>query len=170
MPTRSGDNMAILSDQLAAEFVKVASIAKIPISLSEIEIDWGAPHEAPRSLPAGRLAVYVFMYGDQCLKVGKAGSKSHARYCSQHYGLNAPSTLAKSLIKYQERLPIGDLLNESNVKAWILKNTERVNFLIPEKYDIAAALSLFESFLQCRLRPEFEGFASQRTPRREATA
>lgn len=104
--------------------------------------------------------MYVFMFGDRCLKVGKAGPKSKARFCGQHYGTKAPSTLAKSLIKYPDEIGASNV-NESNVKALICDKTTRVNFLIPSRYGVFA-LSLLEAFVQCRLKPKFEGFASQR--------
>jgi hypothetical protein len=106
-----------------------------------------------------RLAVYVFMFGERSLKVGKAGPNSVPRFCNHHYGINAPSTLAKSLLKLQSSMG-GNNLDETNVKTWICQYTARVNFFIPSRYGVLA-LSLLEAFVQCRLKPEFEGFASQ---------
>ena len=151
------------TSKLLEDFVKVAKLAGVAIPFSEIQVEQLlAPHSRPSSLPVGKLAVYVFMYGERCLKVGKAGAKSTARYCSQHYGLHAPSTLAKSLIKSQSRLSLTGL-DESNIGNWICQNTNRINVLLPSKYGVAL-LSLLESFIQCRLNPEFEGFESQKTP------
>ncbi len=148
---------------IASDFVQVAALAGISIPLSDIEVQfWAAPHHPPSSLPAGKLAVYVFMLADRWLKVGKAGPKSAARFCSQHYGFRAPSTLTKSLVKRQSAIDVTGL-DDSNVKAWICEHTTPVNFLIPSQYGVFA-LSLLEAFVQCRLRPEFEGFASQRPP------
>lgn len=146
-------------DEIASDFVQVAALAGISIPLSDIKVDFfAAPHE-PSKLPPEKSAVYVFMLADRCLKVGKAGSKGTPRFRYQHYGVRAPSTLAKSLIKRQAEIDVNGL-DDSNVKAWICEHTRRVNFLIPAKYD-PFTLSLFEAFVQCRLRPEFEGFASQ---------
>ena len=146
--------------KIASDFVQVAALAGISIPLSDIKVQFIAnPHLPPKSLAPGTLAIYVFMLGDRCLKVGKAGSKSAARFCNHHYGSKAPSTLAKSLMKRQSSLGVTGL-DDANVKAWICEHTSRVNFLISAKYD-PFALSLFEAFVQCRLRPEFEGFASQ---------
>jgi hypothetical protein len=100
------------------------------------------------------------MHSSRCLKVGKAGPNSTARYCSQHYGLKAPSTLARSLSTHQLRIGVSDL-DELNVGTWILENTYRINFLIPTTCGVAA-LSLLEAFVQCRFNPEFEGFDSQK--------
>ncbi len=149
-------------DEIKSAFQQAAILAGVKIPLSEIEVQFSAaPHIRPTSLPAGKLAVYVFMFGDRCLKVGKAGPKSAARFCSHHYGASrAPSTLAKSLVNNVGA--VGDsVLDDSNVGDWIRQHTARVNFLIPLKYGVFA-LSLLEAFIQCRLNPEFEGFASQR--------
>jgi len=146
--------------KIADDFVSVAALAKLDIPRTDIDVAMLlAPHRPPSSLPSGRLGVYVFMLGDRCLKVGKAGPKSQARFCSQHYGTNAPSTLAKSLLKSD--LTSG--LDPSNIKDWICQNTARINFLMPAAHGVFA-LSLLESFIQCRLLPEFEGFAAQRVP------
>ncbi len=147
---------------IAVDFAAVAALAGIPIAVSEIEIvELPAPHRRPSSLPKGKLAVYVFVYGDSCLKVGKAGQRSTARYCSHHYGMNAPSTLAKSLLKNQNRISVSNM-NDAIVGEWICQNTRRINFLLPASYGIFL-LSLLEAFVQCHLKPVFEGFDSQRS-------
>lgn len=152
-----------IGDQIADDFISVAALAHINVSRPDLEvIVLGVPHKPPSSLPTGKLGVYVFLFGDRCLKVGKAGQKSAARFCSQHYGTNAPSTLAKSLLKAPASVGV-TTLDPSTVKAWICENTARLNFLLPSRYGMFA-LSLLESFVQCRLNPEFEGFASQRLP------
>ena len=146
---------------IARDFAVAAALAGVPIAVSEIEIvELPTPHQRPSSLPKGKLAVYVFIYGDRCLKVGKAGQRSAARYCSHHYGMNAPSTLAKSLLTNQHRIGVSNI-KDANVGEWICRNTRRINFLLPASYGIFL-LSLLEAFVQCRLNPEFEGFESQR--------
>ena len=151
------------AQSIADDFVKTAALANLNIARADIDVTvLPMPHRPPSSLPTGRLGVYVFMYGERCLKVGKAGPKSQARFCSQHYGTNAPSTLAKSLLKSHVSLGISEL-DPTRVKAWICENTTRINFLMPAAHGIFA-LSLLESFIQCRLSPEFEGFAAQRVP------
>lgn len=150
---------------IADDFVKAARLAGVEIPRSDVQVAClPAPHRPPSSLPAGKLAVYAFMYGGRCLKVGKAGPNSAARYCGQHYGFNAPSTLARSLLKYQSDIGVSGL-TEQSAKDWICKHTERFDFLIPSRHGVFA-LSLLEAFVQCRLQPEFEGFASQRLPSR----
>lgn len=150
--------------EISSAFAQAAALAEVFIPLSEVDVEFfAAPHLPPSTLPTGKLAVYVFMFGDRCFKVGKAGPNSAARFCYQHYGTKAPSTLAKSLLKSQSSIGDNGPV-EANVKEWICENTTRVNFLIPSKYGVFA-LSLLEAFVQCRLQPEFEGFASQRPQR-----
>lgn len=109
----------------------------------------------------GKMAVYVFAYGNTTLKVGKAGPNSQARYISQHHNAgSAPSTLAATLIKRGGEIGVADLTNES-VSEWIKANTDRINFVLDSEAGIDS-LSLLEVFLHCRLKPAFEGFASQR--------
>src|SRR5207253_58140 len=143
--------------RVADDFVKAAALAGISIVRSDIEVL--VPHRPPSSSPTGKSAVYVFIFGGRCLKVGKAGPKSAARFCTQHYGANARSTLAKSLLKHPSKVGVTGV-DLTNVKLWICENTARINFLIPSG-DVFA-LSLLEAFVQCRLQPAFEGFASQR--------
>jgi hypothetical protein len=154
---------------IVAGFVQAAALAGITIPASDVEVQFlPAPHAPPASLPRGKSAVYVFLFGNRCLKVGKAGPKSAARFCSQHYYANsAPSTLAKSVIKAQ----LGGTaltLNAENISEWLRSNTGRINFLLPSSYG-PEVLSLLEAFVQCCLRPEFEGFASQRVPQNTET-
>jgi len=54
--------------------------------------------------------------------------------------------------------------HETNVAGWIREHTDRVNFILDAPLGVHV-LNLLEAFLQCRLRPEFEGFASQRIDR-----
>jgi hypothetical protein len=110
-------------------------------------------------------AVYCFFLGDKCLKAGKAGPQSAARFTSQHYGLNALSALAKSILKARDRVAemlkdeLRDELhttNEEVIGDWIEKHTARLNVLLPASVG-PHALSLVEAFLHCRFQPMFEG-------------
>ena len=93
--------------------------------------------------------------------VGKVGPNSKARYTSQHYNpKSSNSNLAKSILKEKENLGLAHL-DEANVGAWIKKETDRTNLLLDATIGIPI-LSFLESFLQCRLRPQFEGFPSQK--------
>lgn len=134
-------------EKIVADFVQAAGLAGVAIPASDIAVEsFPAPHTPPAALPRGKSAVYVFMFGDRCLKVGKAGPKSAARFCSQHYGVDrAPSTLAKSVIKAQ----LGGsavTLNAENVSTWLCSNTKRINFLLPSSYG-PGVLSLLEAFV-----------------------
>ncbi len=149
------------TEELVADFIRVANLAGVVLLRDAVDVEvLRAPH-CPRSLPAGRMGAYVFLWGDECLKVGKAGPSSHARYRYQHYRPGSSnSNLAKSILKEPGRLGISGI-DESNVGKWIKGNTDRVNILLDDDAGMPV-LNLLEAFLQCRLKPRFEGSDSQR--------
>jgi len=147
---------------LLQDFLAAAALAGIRLRPSDLSVErTAAPHSPPKRLPPGKMAVYVFSYGGSVLKVGKAGPNSAARFTSQHYNpSSAASTLAASILKEGQSLGINGLSTES-VGSWIKANTDRTNFLLDVECGVPV-LTLLEAFLQCRLKPRFEGFASQR--------
>ena len=149
-------------EDVLAEFATVARLAGVSLKPGDMRVEeLPAPHAPPTRLPGGHMAVYVFSLGAEVLKVGKVGPKSQARYTSQHYNPgSAQSTLAASMIGDAERLGLGDA-ERASIGSWIRSNVDRVNILIPADHGVPV-LTLLESFLQCRLRPRYEGFRSQR--------
>jgi hypothetical protein len=149
-------------NKLISDFLHIAELAGLDIKQRDIHIEnLPAPHIPPSTLPSGKMAVYVFNWGDRCLKVGKVGPKSQARYTSQHYNpKSSNSNLAKSILKDKAVMGITEI-EEHTVGNWVRQNTDRVNFLVPESFGIPL-LSLLEAFLQCRLKPCFEGFDTQK--------
>ena len=148
-------------EQLRDDFLVVAKLGGIEIEPDDIGIETlMMPHKPPNNLPKGKMAVYVFSMGESVLKVGKAGRNSQARYTSQHYNPgSAPSTLAASILKDENAVQKYGL-NEENISDWIKESTGRVNFLLDA--DMGKwVLNLLEAFVQCRLQPRYEGFASQ---------
>ena len=120
-----------------------------------------APHTPPSALPKGKIAVYVLSWRGQCLKVGKVGPNSQARYTSQHYSpQSSNSNLAKSILSALSELGLSGV-SEANAGAWIKNNVDRIDFLLNATRGMPL-LTLLESFLQCGLKPKFEGFESQR--------
>lgn len=153
-------------DELMDAFVKVATLTKAPLSRHDIQIEFlPAPHRPPSSLAIGKQAVYLFLLRGLCLKVGKAGSKSQARFTRHHSGANrAPSTLANSILSNRERLKSVvlpnhhnkiDTLDDTTVGAWIEQNTECLNIVL-SNHSGDHTLSLLEAFLQCPSVPLFE--------------
>ena len=128
---------------------------KIDESNYEIE-DMGCPHKQPKGLKNGYGAIYIFALVDngyvEFIKIGKANEKSSPRFVSQHYGLKAPSTLAKSLCADEYFKSRG--VNEENVKEWMLTNLYRINIRIKAS---KAATELIESIFHYAYRPRFEG-------------
>jgi hypothetical protein len=160
------EKIVVFADEFAKalleDFRKVATLADVALSRESISFQiMRAPHLPPSSLPIGKMAVYAFVWNERCLKVGKVGPKSQARFTSQHYiSASSNSNLAKSLVGHHEKLGLSGI-TDANVGNWIKANVERVNFLINAECGILV-LTLLESFLQCRLNPVFEGFNSQR--------
>lgn len=147
---------------LLDDFRKVVALADIALPPAALSLETlPAPHKPPSTLPSGKMAVYVFVWNGRCLKVGKVGPKSQARFTSQHYSpASSNSNLAKSLVAGHGKLGLSGI-SESNAGAWIKANVDRVNFFLSAECGIPV-LTLLESFLQCRLNPVFEGFDSQR--------
>jgi hypothetical protein len=83
--------------KLIEDFHEVARIAGIELPKNRLNFELlSAPHK-PSALPKGKMAVYVFSWNGQCLKVGKVGPNSSPRYLSQHYSSkSSKSNLAKS--------------------------------------------------------------------------
>lgn len=144
------------------DFRTVARLAAVDLPADSLRVQTlPAPHVPPASLPAARMAVYIFTYGSDVLKVGKVGPNSQARYTNQHYNPgSAQSTLAASILADSDRLLLSNV-EKSNVGQWIRNNVDRVNFLLDVRLGVPV-LTLLESFLQCRLKPCYEGFKSQR--------
>jgi len=150
-----------LANRLKSEFTTLTGV-----NCAASFLEKGASHQ-PTALSNNQKGVYVFLNGNYCFKVGKAGSKSKARWNSHHYNLDAttPSTFPKSIKKDIERFksffPADkhqeiDDLNPENIRAWIQNNISRMEFIISGN-ESDYALNLLEALLQFRLMPEYEG-------------
>lgn len=163
------NNVPLNPEELVDAFVEAAHLAGVKIERREVRSEvFPAPHRRPSSLPAGAQAIYSFLFGDACLKVGKAGPKTQARFTSQHYGGNAPSTLAQSIIR--DKSPLLRLVQSgarreieeltiASAGHWIEQNTVRFHIFLPAAAP-SCALALAEAFAQCKLRPIYEGKGS----------
>ena len=114
--------------------------------------DMGCPHKQPTRMPNGYAAIYIFVYQNEFLKIGKANENSNPRFVSQHYGFSAQSTLAKSLCSDDYFVALG--VNRDNVKSWMFENLHRINIYF--KAD-KATTELVEAILHYTLRPKYEG-------------
>lgn len=156
--------MITSSEALRTDLLAATRLAHVPLPPGSLRIELlGAPHQRP-TLPPDTQAVYAFFLGDVCLKVGKAGPLSGARFTSQHYGLNAPSTLARSLLTrcgdLEGLVSAGRLeelaaLDAGTIGPWLERNTSRVSVFLPGEAG-REVLSLAEAFLQCRWKPVYE--------------
>jgi hypothetical protein len=154
--------MKTLTSQLIFDFLQAAKLAGLKVTDQDISYEiLPAPHRPPIHLPAGKFGVYVFLYKEQCLKVGKVGPKSKARYTSQHYSPDSSnSNLAKSILANPPNLGL-EHLDKTTVGDWIKRETHRINFLLDSSVGIST-LTFLEIFIQCRLNPKYEGFDSQK--------
>lgn len=158
--------MTLDLEEMVDAFLRVTELAHVQLSSAHVRHELlPAPHRRPSNLPPGFQAVYAFLVDQRCLKVGKAGPKTQARFTSQHYGMNAPSTLAKSIranpqllvdLLPPERRSEVSTLSEATVGVWIERNTARLHIFLPTPAG-SCALGLLEAFVQCRLNPLFEG-------------
>ncbi len=114
--------------------------------------DMGCPHTQPKKMPNGYAAVYIFVYQNEFLKIGKANANSHARFVSQHYGFSAISTLAKSICSDERFTSIG--VSRENVKLWMMENLQRINIYVKAN---KATTELIEAILHYAFRPRYEG-------------
>ena len=133
-------------------------LAGANIHEDQIEIvDWGCPHKT-KILPNGKMAVYLFFLGNDCLKIGKVGPNSNARYNSQHYNpKDSKSNLANSILS-DNSFP--EKINDNEIGNWIKNNIQRINVLIDENVGIFA-LNFIEAYLQLVFKPKYEGFKTQ---------
>ncbi len=148
--------------QLLSDFFAAAEHGQIEIPSETISIEQQPkPHTPPKELSEEKMAVYVFSTDTEVLKVGKANTGSENRYLYQHYNPDAAgSTLAKSLMQ-DENIPSMLRPVKESVSDMIMERTDRVNFLLDVELGLFV-LNLFEAYIQCRLRPIYEGFKSQR--------
>ena len=123
-------------EALKRDFISLAEIAGVVVPDDCIRINHcGRPHELS-GLSSGKMAVYVFELNGQCLKVGKVGSKSAARFLSQHYNpRSSKSNLAKSLLDCED-LELAGRPNESEIGTWIKQNVDRTDFLLDINIEI----------------------------------
>jgi hypothetical protein len=110
-----------------AAFEQVTELAGMPIRQDQWEIEFReAPHCPPPILPAGMKAIYGFWGAGVWLKIGMAGTKSQARYTSQHYNKgSAPSTLAASLANDPRMSDLVEF-DQDSPGAWIKTRCNRV--------------------------------------------
>lgn len=114
-----------LNKELHHIILGISSLLGEPIHKETFKIiNKAKPHRA-EPLPIGKMGIYMFLYKDRFLKIGKAGSKSNARFYSQHYNpKSARSNLAASILS--ERLIYVENITESNIGDWIKENCNTI--------------------------------------------
>jgi hypothetical protein len=153
-------DIKVLNKDLTEIILELSSMLGKPIREDKFEIvDLGVPHR-PASLPKGKMGIYMFLYDNKFLKIGKAGPKSNARFYSQHYNpKSARSTLAASILT--DGAIDNKSISEFNIGDWIKENCYRIYILFDTDLGIFA-LELIEAALHYKYEPIYEGFISQR--------
>jgi hypothetical protein len=140
------------------------SITNIVVS---VEIMDNPERHNPSRLTNGEMGVYVFYKNDNCFKVGKAGSKSKARWNSHHYHIDkgANSVLAKKIKNdmgnFKQYFPVIqqsklDSMDDKDYNLWIKTNISRVELKLSSnctKFE----LNLLEAISIYMLNPIYEG-------------
>jgi len=143
-------------ESLCDDFSKVAKLSGLHFTCKSLTIEPLLKPHQPKKLQEGCSAVYIFSTDDNILKVGKVGAKSGPRYTSQHYNpKSSMSNLAASILK-DKKYSNHQHICEDNVGYWIKQNCDRVNIILSPSQD-RFTLNLLEAFIQCRLRPVYEG-------------
>ena len=122
-------NNEVLNDLKNAAVLAGFQIPNEELQLEELEP--GLDTHLTPALPNGFSAIYIFGYEDEVLKVGHCGLNCTPCFQSRHYGFSFPSTLARSLMNYEEW---NHLYNENTVGNWIKENSTRYNIYIPASY------------------------------------
>jgi len=168
-----------------ADLIQASNIAGFEVDESSLKLDYYSEKErqlflidwkkgerlnkAYRSIPYNHSAIYTFFLNDSCLKVGKAGLNSNARFKTQHYKYKSAksSSLPKALINQIDNNKLyphvfentNDCYNKLNF--WIKENTIRQDIFIEFNGDNKKHHNYFvnfcEAFFILRLKPLFEG-------------
>lgn len=148
-----------LIENIEKNIIMISQILGKPLDKGKILIDdRGIPHE-PRNLPKGKEAVYIFIYRDKFLKIGRVGKKSNPRFKNQHYSVSASkSTLANQILNNENFKKIVDM---DNIEGWIKHNCRRIDILLDANSGDFLT-SMVEAILQYKYEPLFEGRSSQR--------
>jgi hypothetical protein len=71
------NNLDELVSEAISDFTKVAGLARAEFSTDSITVEIvRKPHKAPRTLPAGQMAVYAFFLNGRVLKLGRSASRA----------------------------------------------------------------------------------------------
>ena len=141
-------------DEIKKLIINTSKILGRPITGEDFYIEHQPCGHISKALPSGKMAIYTFVLNDEFLKIGKAGTKSKARYQSHHYCIKSnKSTLANSLVND----PNEPNITNDNVTQWIRNNCERFDVILDIKLG-NMALSFIEGMLHFKYKPRYEGW------------
>lgn len=142
------------------------------LNIKSIEINDSNHINIPK-LRDNKMGIYIYIYGNEYLKIGKAWTNSDARWVYQHYNFNSsPSNLASSIKSDKQfcdknNIHIDSLSEKEQVeviKTFIKSRLKRINIIIERNNDEEDyfILNLLESWLHYKLKPKYEGIKSER--------
>lgn len=133
---------------------RVFDAVDCPIQKNQFYVqDLGVPHK-PKTLPFGKMAVYMFIHDERFIKIGQADKNSGPRFLSQHYTGSAQSTLRASLLSDISMKDYG--LTEINIADWMKHNLQRIDIIIDAELG-KLALTLVEAAMHFTFKPKYEG-------------
>ena len=125
-------------------------------------------HKDIPEIKDNKIGIYIYAYKGQYLKIGKAWSKSEARWKYQHYNCNSSKSNLAASIKNDENFCTKNKIDredDENIKTWIKDNTTRINIVIQREKDSEIEyfyLNLLEAWLHIKCNPKYEGYETQR--------
>ena len=124
-----------------------------PFDMTKVEIvDRGRPHKR-EDLKKGQFGIYIFILGDEALKIGHAEWNRRLWFGYQQYSPRVdPYTLA-SLILQDEAMKSYDL-TEKTIARWMMETLRRIDVLVDESLGLAAA-ELIDRALNYKYTPRY---------------
>lgn len=139
--------------------VTAASNAGYVVEINDLQLlQWNAGIQThiPLALPENSAAVYIFLWNNRYLKVGKVNANSNARYQSQHYNADSSlSNLSRTLRDEPEFHALAGVFPDTNWGEWLKSNTTRYNILIPSRLG-KNFVHFAEAFFILKCNPLFE--------------
>lgn len=139
-----------IQSELKSAFLNYLTLQSLPLEDFEIEF-LKAPHKS-EALPKDKMAIMLFIYKEEILKIGIAGSDSNPRFQYQHYLVKGNgSTLAKSLIN---DVNFKHGYDNENIGDWIKQNCSRINIFVSTRQN-RTTMDLLKVFLASKFSPKY---------------
>ncbi len=130
-----------------------------PIDMSKMKVvDRGQPHRW-EALPEGHYGIFIFLWGDNVLKIGHAEWNRRMWFGYQQYSSKLVSrTLASALMK-DKNMKCYHLESET-LSRWMMESLRRIDILIDESVGLLT-VELIDKALNYRYSPRYENTGLQ---------